>query len=173
MPALTRPPCAPIHHSACYALPPPPRPPTAARRSVRRAALPPPTEFTPTPPSTAIIVGSIVPVGVFLYGLFEFTKRIIIQRRCPVCSGSGLVAAASNGRLVKCRECGGFFPWTGWGRFFEATTRPGNGGALLLPRGQAGRLSYRVPTDEERAAVRQRLLERSDGAAAEEVSDGQ
>lgn len=144
--------------------------PSLAGPSARRAACRPPQrstrtrvvpEFAPTPPSTAIVVGAAVPVAVFLYGLAEFTKRVVIQRRCPACAGSGLVEAA-NGRLVKCRECGGFFPWTGWGRFFEATTRPGNGGPLQVPRGQQGRLSYRVPSDEERDAVRRRLA-RDDG----------
>ena len=125
-------------------------------------------DFAPTPPSTAIVVGAVVPVAVFLYGLAEFTKRVIIQRRCAVCAGSGLVPAASNGRLVKCRECGGFFPWTSAARFFEATTRPGNGGPLLVPRGQSGRLSYRVPSVEEAAEARRRVARRGESGDDEE-----
>ena len=47
-------------------------------------------------------------------------------------------------QLRKCPECGGFFPWQSWRQFFEATSRPGNGGPLLQPRGQTSVL-YRVP----------------------------
>ena len=58
----------------------------------------------------------------------------IIQRRCAECSGSGLV---QKGRFNhKCPECGGFFPWQGWRRFFTSAATPGNGGPLRQPRGQ-------------------------------------
>lgn len=29
---------------------------------------------------------------------------------------------------MKCNQCGGFFPWEGWDKFFSATASPGNGG---------------------------------------------
>ena len=79
----------------------------------------------------------------------------MIQRRCETCSGSGLVER--GGKLRKCLQCGGFFPWQvccravqsqqacralrsspwqSWGQFFSATADPGNGGPLQQPRGQ-------------------------------------
>lgn len=50
----------------------------------------------------------------------------LIQRRCKVCNGSGLVARGKGQR--KCPECGGFFPWISWRMFLSANARPGNGG---------------------------------------------
>ncbi len=50
----------------------------------------------------------------------------LIQRRCKVCNGSGLVDR--RGFLRKCPQCGGFFPWQGWAQFLSATATPGNGG---------------------------------------------
>lgn len=73
----------------------------------------------------------------FVFATWEFSKRIIIQRRCPECKGIGLVEAR-NGRLRKCKECGGFLPWLGWKQFFTSTAAPGNGGPLQRPRGQKG-----------------------------------
>ena len=58
----------------------------------------------------------------------------MIQRRCEGCRGSGLVQR--GGKLRKCLECGGFFPWQGWSQFLSATASPGNGGPLQQPRGQ-------------------------------------
>jgi len=58
------------------------------------------------------------------------------------CSGSGLV---QKGRFArKCPECGGFFPWQGWRRFFTSTAAPGNGGPLRAPRGQTSVLYRRA-----------------------------
>ncbi len=69
-------------------------------------------------------------------------RRQVIQRRCSVCSGSGLV---QKGRFYrKCPECGGFFPWQGWRRFFTSTAAPGNGGPLRQPRGQTSVLYRRA-----------------------------
>ena len=55
----------------------------------------------------------------------------------------------ASGRLVKCRQCGGFFPWQSWSRFLEATAAPGNGGPLRAPRGQTS-VVYRVPPPRPR-----------------------
>ncbi|PPD92686.1 hypothetical protein GOBAR_DD10372 [Gossypium barbadense] len=46
----------------------------------------------------------------------EFSKRIIAQRRCGECRGSGLVFRGND--YFKCPECGGFLPWQSWKRFF-------------------------------------------------------
>ncbi len=110
-------------------------------------------------PGPEIWVGAAIPVAVFALGAWEFTKRILIQRACAVCGGTGLVrmggersSASSPPRLVKCRACGGFFPWQSWGRFLSSA--PGNGGPLqqpTLPR--QGGLLYRVPTPAEAAAA--------------------
>jgi hypothetical protein len=46
-------------------------------------------------------VGGLAP---FVIALYEFTKRIVIQRQCAVCAGSGLV---QKGRFKrKCPACG-------------------------------------------------------------------
>ncbi len=56
----------------------------------------------------------------------------LIQRRCKVCSGKGLVASSrGTGRLRKCPECGGFFPWVSWRLFLTSNASPGNGGGHL------------------------------------------
>ena len=131
-------------------------------------------------------------VAVFVFGAAEFTKRILIQRACAVCAGTGLVRMGGGGgggdgsasssspssspsRLVKCRACGGFFPWQSWGRFLSSA--PGNGGPLqqpTLPR-QNG-VFYRVPTPEEarEAAVEAGVgvRQESGGAEEEEVEEG-
>lgn len=86
--------------------------------------------------------GAFVGVVPFAIGAYEFAKRILIQRRCQNCSGSGLV---QKGRFQrKCPECGGFFPWRGWGEFLSATAQPGNGGPLRQPKGQSS-VFYKVP----------------------------
>jgi hypothetical protein len=50
----------------------------------------------------------------------------LIQRRCQVCNGSGLVQRGRYQR--KCPQCGGFFPWISWSMFLSANASPGNGG---------------------------------------------
>ncbi|KAK9842214.1 hypothetical protein WJX81_000923 [Elliptochloris bilobata] len=89
-----------------------------------------------------IYAGALAGVIPFAIGSWEFGKRILIQRRCAVCSGSGLVQRGKFYR--KCPECGGFFPWQGWRKFFTSTAAPGNGGPLRQPRGQTSIL-YKVP----------------------------
>ena len=129
----------------------------------------------------------------------EFTKRIVcagyvlthlcrpsshtgcmrdvqmIQRRCETCQGTGLVQR--GGKVRKCLECGGMFPWQvcnfccwpsvsllaagltvwaaqGWDNFFKSTARPGNGGPLQQPRGQTSVLYKCVPPSVRHAQPR-------------------
>ncbi|XP_050246613.1 uncharacterized protein LOC126694409 isoform X2 [Quercus robur] len=64
-----------------------------------------------------IVVGAIAGVTPFVVAGIEFSKRIIAQRRCEVCGGSGLVLREKD--YFKCPECGGFLPWQSWKRFFS------------------------------------------------------
>lgn len=79
---------------------------------------------------------------------YEFGKRVLIQRRCARCAGSGLivVGAGAEARKVKCASCGGFLPWESWSRFLSSD--PGNGGRLRAPRGQT-RVLYDVEASVE------------------------
>ncbi|KAK8705937.1 hypothetical protein V6N13_049521 [Hibiscus sabdariffa] len=63
-----------------------------------------------------IVVGAIAGVTPFVVAGVEFSKRIIAQRRCEECGGSGLVFRDKD--YFKCPECGGFLPWQSWKRFF-------------------------------------------------------
>jgi hypothetical protein len=134
-----------------------------------------PSPYTPGP---EIWLGALLPTLVFALGSYEFGKRILIQRRCAVCAGTGLVdvpfvtssssssSSSSSGprqqqqqfRKVKCRACGGFFPWESASKFFSAAARPGNGGPLrppALPRQTS--VFYRVPSAEEARRVAEEL----------------
>ncbi|KMT12910.1 hypothetical protein BVRB_4g089950 [Beta vulgaris subsp. vulgaris] len=64
-----------------------------------------------------IIVGSLAGVIPFIVAGIEFSKRIVAQRRCEVCGGSGLLLRDKN--YFKCPGCGGFLPWQSWKRFFS------------------------------------------------------
>ena len=68
----------------------------------------------------------------FVIAAYEFGKRILIQRQCELCSGSGLIQKGRYAR--KCTSCGGFLPWQSWGQFF--TSEAGNGGVVRVPKGQ-------------------------------------
>ncbi|XP_068339737.1 uncharacterized protein [Pyrus communis] len=72
---------------------------------------------TPVVITWQIVVGAIAGVTPFVVAGIEFSKRIIAQKRCEVCRGSGLVLTKDN--YVKCPECGGFLPWQSWKRFFS------------------------------------------------------
>ncbi|KAL9283557.1 hypothetical protein AtEden1_Chr5g0142271 [Arabidopsis thaliana] len=72
-----------------------------------------------------IIVGTIVynksidlAAGIipFVVAGVEFSKRIIAQKRCEECGGTGLVSR--DKKYFRCPECGGFLPWQSWRRFF-------------------------------------------------------
>ncbi|XP_077211646.1 uncharacterized protein LOC143846918 [Tasmannia lanceolata] len=64
-----------------------------------------------------IIVGGIAGVTPFVVAGIEFGKRIVAQRRCGVCGGSGLVLRDDS--YFRCPGCGGFLPWKSWKRFFS------------------------------------------------------
>ena len=150
----------------------------------------PTTPYVPSPytPGPEIWLGALLPTLVFALGSYEFGKRILIQRRCAVCSGTGLVSvrlndsssSSSSGpgqqqeqqfRKVKCRACGGFFPWESASKFFSAATRPGNGGPLRQPSfPKQTSVFYKVPSVEEarRAAAEMRERKEKSGGEVEE-----
>ncbi|KAJ1285507.1 hypothetical protein BS78_03G284600 [Paspalum vaginatum] len=73
----------------------------------------------PLPPaqvSWQIVVGAAAGVTPFVVAGIEFGKRIIAQKKCEVCGGSGLVMKKDY--YVRCQGCGGFLPWQSWRRFF-------------------------------------------------------
>ncbi|KAK9689454.1 hypothetical protein RND81_09G060100 [Saponaria officinalis] len=65
-----------------------------------------------------IVVGSLAGVIPFIVAGIEFNKRIVAQRRCEVCGGSGLVLRDKK-YYFRCPACGGFLPWQSWKRFFS------------------------------------------------------
>ncbi|CAO2835710.1 unnamed protein product [Amaranthus hypochondriacus] len=65
-----------------------------------------------------IIVGTLAGVIPFIIAGIEFSKRIIAQRKCEVCGGSGLVLRDKK-YYFRCPSCGGFLPWQSWRRFFS------------------------------------------------------
>ncbi|XVE80494.1 hypothetical protein DITRI_Ditri14bG0144400 [Diplodiscus trichospermus] len=83
----------------------------AAIDEVSAVADPAPVEIT-----WQIVVGAIAGVTPFIVAGIEFGKRIIAQRRCEECGGSGLVFRDND--YFKCPGCGGFLPWQSWKRFF-------------------------------------------------------
>lgn len=91
------------------------------------------TTFEPNPTvEWEIWFGFIVGLSPFVIAAYEFGKRIVIQRQCAVCKGSGLV---QKGRFKrKCPGCGGFLPWESWELFLSSEA--GNGGVVRPPKGQ-------------------------------------
>lgn len=82
-------------------------------------------------------MGAAVGTFPFVIATYEFSKRVIIQRRCRVCNGTGLVLKGKSNYYKKCRECGGFLPWLGWRAFFTGSfTGIANGSPVLPPKGQ-------------------------------------
>ncbi|KHN23865.1 hypothetical protein glysoja_028158 [Glycine soja] len=53
-----------------------------------------------------IVVGAIAGVTPFVVAGIEFSKRIIAQKRCEVCGGSGLVLREKEKDYLRCPECG-------------------------------------------------------------------
>ncbi|CAM9992530.1 unnamed protein product [Ascophyllum nodosum] len=84
-----------------------------------------------------IVIGSAACVLAYAWAAYEFGKRIVTQRACQVCEGSGLVTTSRKGkklrRPIKCYSCGGFLPWENWGRFWQSNMDVGNGGVLQRP----------------------------------------
>ncbi|WCJ33043.1 hypothetical protein M5689_014429 [Euphorbia peplus] len=64
-----------------------------------------------------IVVGTLAGVTPFVVAGIEFNKRIVAQRRCEECGGSGLVLREKE--YFRCPQCGGFLPWQSWKRFFS------------------------------------------------------
>ncbi|KAI7748005.1 hypothetical protein M8C21_005286 [Ambrosia artemisiifolia] len=64
-----------------------------------------------------IIVGTIAGVAPFVVAGIEFSKRIVAQKKCNECGGSGLVLIEDE--YIRCPGCGGFLPWQSWRRFFS------------------------------------------------------
>ncbi|GMH14437.1 hypothetical protein Nepgr_016278 [Nepenthes gracilis] len=64
-----------------------------------------------------IVVGALAGVTPFVVAGIEFGKRIVAQRRCELCRGSGLVLRDKS--YFRCPGCGGFLPWQSWKRFFS------------------------------------------------------
>lgn len=64
-----------------------------------------------------VAVGTIAGVTPFLVAGVEFSKRIMAQKKCKVCGGSGLVKRDEY--YFRCYSCGGFLPWQSWRRFFS------------------------------------------------------
>mmetsp|Transcript_3948 Transcript_3948/g.4448 ORF Transcript_3948/g.4448 Transcript_3948/m.4448 type:complete len:288 (+) Transcript_3948:167-1030(+) len=89
---------------------------------------------TPVEVTWEIWFGFFAGVSPFAVATWEFGKRILIQRQCELCKGSGLIVRGKKGRKYKCTACGGFLPWESWERFLES--EPGNGGVLRQPKGQ-------------------------------------
>nr|ABK25309.1 unknown [Picea sitchensis] len=61
--------------------------------------------------------GAMAGVMPFIVAGIEFSKRIIAQKKCSVCKGSGLVQREKY--FFRCYSCGGFLPWQSWKRFFS------------------------------------------------------
>jgi hypothetical protein len=117
-------------------------PAAAATAAAELAATATSAPYTPSPmePGWEIYAGFIAGVVPFIIASYEFGKRILIQRRCPECRGSGLV---KRGKVLrKCTQCGGMLPWLGWKMFLFSS--PGNGGPLNQPKGQKS-IFYSVP----------------------------
>ena len=95
-----------------------------------------------------VYVGFFAGMAPFIVAAIEFGKRIVIQRRCKACQGSGLITrefrvnGVARRRKYKCKECGGFLPWESWSLFLSSEA--GNGGVLRQPKGQTS-VFYSVP----------------------------
>ncbi|KAJ8509857.1 hypothetical protein OPV22_000291 [Ensete ventricosum] len=75
------------------------------------------TDLAPVEITWQIAVGALAGIAPFVVAGIEFSKRIIAQRTCGVCGGSGLVLLKDKS-YVRCPGCGGFLPWQSWKRFF-------------------------------------------------------
>ncbi|KAM3351550.1 hypothetical protein ACQJBY_023489 [Aegilops geniculata] len=74
-------------------------------------------DLPPTEVTWQIVVGAVAGVTPFVVAGVEFGKRIIEQKKCEICGGSGLVM--KENLYVRCQGCGGFLPWQSWRRFFK------------------------------------------------------
>ncbi|CAM0882571.1 unnamed protein product [Alopecurus aequalis] len=74
-------------------------------------------DLPPAEVTWQIVVGAVAGATPFVVAGVEFSKRIIEQKKCEICGGSGLVM--KNDLYVRCQGCGGFLPWQSWRRFFR------------------------------------------------------
>ncbi|KAF7030836.1 hypothetical protein CFC21_042286 [Triticum aestivum] len=74
-------------------------------------------DLPPAEVTWQIVVGAVAGVTPFVVAGVEFGKRIIEQKKCEICGGSGLVM--KENLYVRCQGCGGFLPWQSWRRFFK------------------------------------------------------
>ncbi|CAL6426990.1 unnamed protein product [Bathycoccus prasinos] len=100
--------------------------------------------------------GFFAGIAPFIIAAYEFGKRILIQRKCALCQGSGLIRKGEYSR--KCTACGGFLPWESWERFLDVGTaaKIGNGGRVRVPEGQTSvfyDVEKTVLASEKRKAV--------------------
>nr|GEY62496.1 hypothetical protein [Tanacetum cinerariifolium] len=74
--------------------------------------------FVPSDPEITwqIVVGTIAGITPFVVAGIEFSKRIVAQKKCTECGGSGLVLIEKE--YIRCPFCG-FLPWQSWQRFFS------------------------------------------------------
>ncbi|XP_073158758.1 uncharacterized protein [Henckelia pumila] len=106
------------HHSSKTSFIPKPAPHFTTRTRKIRAV----TELSvltsdPAQPDWQIVIGALAGVTPFVVAGIEFSKRIVAQKKCDVCKGSGLVLRDSK-YYFRCPGCGGFLPWQSWRRFF-------------------------------------------------------
>lgn len=103
--------------------------------------------------SQEIWIGTIIATLPFIWATKTFGTRIVVQRECLVCKGSGLVYVTKKGntltRARKCWSCGGFLPWLGWKMFFFSSFFDiGNGGPLQRPAKDYELTNERIRTGE-------------------------
>ena len=110
--------------------------------------------------------GFFAGIAPFLIAAYEFGKRILIQRKCALCQGSGLIKKGEYAR--KCTSCGGFLPWESWERFLDVgtTAKIGNGGRVRVPEGQTS-VFYDVEKTVLASEKRKALEDRRRVAAGE------
>ena len=68
----------------------------------------------------------------FVIAAYEFGKRILIQRQCELCKGSGLIQKGKYMR--KCSSCGGFLP--GKAGSSSSPAKRATAGCCAHPRGR-------------------------------------
>ena len=141
------------------------------------------TSYEPTAFSDSLLEAGIEPwqlyfgffagLAPFIIAAYEFGKRILIQRKCALCRGSGLIKKGEYSR--KCTSCGGFLPWESWERFLDVgtTAKIGNGGRVRVPEGQTSvfyDVEKTVAASEERRRAEEEKKKRNAEERAEKES---
>ena len=103
--------------------------------------------------SKEIWIGTIIATLPFIWATKTFGTRIVVQRECLVCKGSGLVYVTKQNNALtrprKCWSCGGFLPWLGWKMFFFSSFFDiGNGGPLQRPAKDYEQTNERIRSGE-------------------------